>query len=113
MYVEIDGQQFDVESAEHARALLDQAKELARQVAPQKAEERLTVHLAINPRVRPKIERPHIVTHSPELHVIVAQTREVISNVYKAAYRDAEIRLRLAQKLADDDSDDEDLMMLL
>jgi hypothetical protein len=113
MYVEIDGQEFDVESIQHAQALLDQAKALARQVALQKAEERLTVHLATNPRIRPKIERPQIVTHSPELHVIVAQTREVISNVYKAAYRDAEIRLRLAQQLADDDSDDEDLMLLL
>lgn len=113
MYVEIDGQEFDVESAEHAQALLDQVKALARKVASQKAEERLAVHLATNPRVRPKIERPQIVTHNPELHVIVAQTREVISNVYKAAYRDAEIRLRLAMKQADDDSDDEDLMLLL
>lgn len=113
MYVEIDGQEFDVESIQHAQALLDQAKAIARQVAPQKAEERLTVHLATNSRIRPKIERPQIVTHNPELHVIVAQTREVISNVYKAAYRDAEIRLRMALKQADDDSDDEDLMMLL
>lgn len=102
-----------MESIEHAQALLDQAKALARQVATRKAEERLTVHLATNPRVRPKIERPRIATNNPELHFIVAQTRQVISNVYKAAYRDAEIRLRLAARLEDDDSDDEDLLMLL
>lgn len=113
LFVQIDGKDFEVESAQHAQALLDQAKALARQVALQQAEARLTVHLATNPRVRPKIERPRIVTHNPELHLIVAQTRRTISNVYKAAYRDAEIALRLAAQMRDDESDDEDLMMLL
>lgn len=110
LYLEIDGQQFDVESAEHAQALLDQVKALAQRVAPEKAEVQLIRHLATNPRIRPKIERPHIVTHSPELHALVQQTRRIVSDTYKAAYRDAEIRLRLA---TDDESDDDDLMMLL
>jgi hypothetical protein len=111
MYVEIDGQNFEVESAEHAQALLDQAKALARQVAPQKAEERLTVHLSVNPRQRPKVDRPHIVTHSPELHEIVRKARQVITDTYKAAYRDAEISLRL--KGETDEDDDDDFLMLM
>lgn len=113
LFVQIDGTDFEVESAQQAQALLDRAKELARKVALQKAEERLTVHLERNSKVRPKIERPRIVTHNPELHQIVAQARSVISEIYKAAYRDAEIKLRLAAKIGEDDSDDEDLMMLL
>jgi len=113
MFVEIDGKNFEVESAEHAQALLDQAKALARQVAPQKAEERLVVHLELSPKLRPKIDRPHIVTRDPELHAIVRQAREIISETYKAAYRDAEIALRLKQHLREFDDDDEDLLMLL
>lgn len=113
MYIEIDGQQFEVESAEHAQALLDQLKTLAQRAAPEQAEQKLTVHLERNPRVRPKIERPHIVTHSPELHAIVRQTRQIVSDTYKAAYRDAEIRLRMAQRFQDDEGDDEDLLLML
>jgi hypothetical protein len=110
MFVEIDGREFAVDSAEQAQALLDRAKELARRVAPQKAEERLTVHLEKSPRLRPKIDRPHIVTHSPELHAVVRNARQVVTDIYKAAYLEAEIRLRMARQ---DDEDDDDLMMLL
>jgi hypothetical protein len=113
LYVQIDGQDFPVESLEHAQALLDQAKLLARRVAPQKAEEKLTTHLVVSPYQRPKIDRPHIVTHSPELHEIVRKAREVITETYKAAYRDAEIRLRMEGEQRAQEDDDEDFMMLL
>lgn len=113
MFIEIDGQTFEVESAEHAQALLDQAKALARQTAPQKAEANLIVHLGTRPRERPKIERPHIVTFSPELHEIVRKARTVITDTYKAAYRDTEIRLRMGEKVSEDDADDDDFLMML
>jgi hypothetical protein len=40
----------------------------------------------------------------------VRKARQIITDTYKAAYLEAEIRLRLARQ---DDEDDDDLMMLL
>ena len=113
MFVQIDGKDFEVESAQHAQALLDQAKALARRIAPDIAEQRLRVHLRTRPQQRPKVEKPIIVTSSPALHEVVNTARQAIFAIYKEAFRDAEIRLRMEAKLRDDEADDEDLMMLL
>jgi hypothetical protein len=112
LFVQIDGQDFPVDSVEHAIALLDRAKALARSVAPEKAEERLTVHLVNRPTQRPKIEKPRIASSNPELQTVIKQARAVIGQIYADAYRDAEIKLRLA-RLGEDHDDDDDVIMLI
>lgn len=111
MYVEIDGQSFAVESAEHAKALFDRARALARESAPEQAEAKLRTHLMRTPKLRPKIERPKVTSSSPELQALVKQTRATLANIYSTAYRDAEIKLRLAGIFAEEDEDD--LLFLL
>lgn len=113
LQVEIDGQIFDVESAEHAQALLDQAKTLARQLASRKAEVKLTAHLSRTPKQRPKIERPQIVSSNPELQTVIREARATLARIYSDAYRDAEIKLRLAAKFGEDDEDDVDVIAMM
>lgn len=111
LYLDIDGQQFEVESAEHAQALLDRAKALAREVAPQRAETRLTAHLVHSPTQRPKIEKPRITSSSPELQEVIRNARDSLARIYSSAYLEAEIKLRLHAQMAEDDEDD--LLLLL
>ena len=111
--VEIDGQTFPVESIEHARALLEQARELAVQKAPEVAQAVVAQRLHSKaPEGKPiRVPSPQLHTASDELVDIVVKARHDIAKVYRQAALDAEIRLRLHSQKIDDDEDD--LLMLL
>lgn len=111
LFVEIDGNTFEVASVQEAVYLLERAKRLALETAPVTAEKKLAVHLTIRPTQRPKIERPRIASSNPELQATVKEARAIIGKVYADAYRDAEIKLRLA-KLGEDDDEDDVLMLI-
>jgi hypothetical protein len=111
--VEIDGQIFPVESPEHARALLEQAKELALKQAPQKAEAVVAQRIkAKAPEGKPiRVPVPQIYTPDPELISLVSRARIDINKMYRDAALAAEIALRL--KMQEIDDDDDEILMLL
>jgi hypothetical protein len=111
--VEIDGQIFPVESVDHARALLEQARELALQKAPQVAQAVVEKRLHSKaPQGKPiRVPAPQLHTASDELAAIVIKARHDIARIYRQASLEAELRLRLQSQQIDDDEDD--ILMLL
>lgn len=114
-YVEIDGQFFDVENAEHARALLDQAKAIALKNAEKLVEPQVKRGLVSPPRNKPiRVDSPIISTSINELQSLVMKMQAEIKAIYRKAALDAEIRLRMEmiKRDQDDESDDEFLLLL-
>lgn len=109
LYVEIDGQQFPVESAQHAQALLERAAELAQQSAQAKAAKVVNAAQVTPQKAVQQIEvaAPEIKTNAP---VRLKPYRDRIEQAYRAAAVEAEIRLRLAYEQM---IDDEEAAMLL
>lgn len=108
-FVDIDGQQFDVDSYEQARQLLQRAKALAVEEAPKLAEQ--TVQRIQRIGTAPKIEVPRI-TASPELAEIVYPYRKAIQQAYRDAAQTAELRMLLEAKFREDDDDDIFILMM-
>lgn len=110
LFVEIDGQAFEVRDIQHAQALLDRARELAQSVAQTVAAETIE-------RVQPKgakpirLPTPAIRSNDPELAPVIQQARKAINDVYRSAAIDTELAVLLARKLAEED--DEDALLLL
>lgn len=109
-YVEIDGQQFLVDSEPEARQLLEHARALAERQAEQladKAVRKLTRKRKV-PRVR--IDAP-VVKASPELDLspLIAD----INRLYRQAAVNAELRLRLAQLEREEQDEEDELLLLL
>lgn len=110
--VEIDGQLFDVQSAEHARALLDRARELAvsqaekvaATVVPQKAQRKTGTKPVALPT--PRISSP-----DPELADVISQARTAINEIYRKAAIEAELAYLLARQMEEDE--EEALLLLL
>lgn len=103
LFVEIDGQDFEVESIGQAQALLDRAKEVAvKQIAAERA---------APARVEHGIKRPSIRTDSDELRPLVRQKRAEIVALYDALLRDLEIQYLLAK--ADEEDEEETLIRFL
>ena len=111
--VEIDGQVFEVESLDHAQALLDRAKAIALAKAAEIVEPIVEKRMAsMPPKGRPiRVPAPQISTHSDELVSMVVRFRHEIAKIYRQAALDAEIRLRL--QLQEIDDDDETILLLL
>ena len=111
--VEIDGQVFEVESLDHAQALLDRAKAIALSKAAEIVEPIVEKRMAsMPPKGRPiRVPAPQISTHSDELVSMVVRFRHEIAKIYRQAALDAEIRLRL--QLQEIDDDDETILLLL
>jgi hypothetical protein len=112
--VEIDGQIFPVESVDHARALLEQARELALQKAPQVAQAVVEKRLHSKaPEGKPiRVPAPQLHTASDELAAIVIKARHDIARIYRQASLEAELRLRLREQ-ENHDSDEDDIILLL
>jgi hypothetical protein len=108
LLVEIDGQDFEVESEAQAVALLERAKELAvKQIAAARA-----APVRVEPGVaRPVIKPPSIRTDSDELRPLVRQKRAEIIALYDALLRDLEIQYLIAK--AQEADDEEALLRLL
>lgn len=111
-YIEVDGNVFEVESIEHARALFDRIKALAQTQAEKIVEPIIAKNLKQPPKNRPiKVAAPDISTSIDELQGLTLKLRDEIRSIYRQASIDAEIRLRLQLQQIEDD--DEDMLMLL
>lgn len=115
--VEIDGEDFEVESVEHARALLDQARELAAQQAAEVAAREVPKRAQAARRVgRTKpvpLATPTIRSPDPELAEAISAARRAINEIYRQASIDAELALRLRQRMADEDEDEAVTLLLM
>lgn len=110
-YVEIDGRPFEVSGAEHARALLERAKETAQAHAEQLAREK--VPTVIKRGSKPvALPTPKITTNDPELKQVVHEARTQINQVYRNAAIDAELALLLARRLAEEDEEEAILLLM-
>lgn len=100
--VEIDGEDFHVESPAEAQRLLDRAREVAEEAvelvkeAPKKARPSLK-----SPRIRVRGEGEDL----QAIVSIVAKTRDDIRRLYRDASRTAEIAALLRKQLEDDEED--------
>lgn len=103
LVVEIDGQDFEVSSAQEAGELLAKARQIATQ-AIQKAR---TAPL----RVSRGIPRPRITTQAPELRQVVAQARREIGSLYDSLSRDMEIAALMRKR--EEDQEEEALIRFL
>lgn len=113
--VEIDGQIFPVDSPAHARALLEQARELALRQAPEVAETIVAQRLHSKaPQGKPiRVPVPQISTPDDELANIVIQARHAIARIYREQALAAEIRLRIQLQSKQQDDDDDEFLLLL
>lgn len=111
-FVQIDGQDFDVDSSEQAVQVLQRARALAEHQAEQKAERatKLLKRKKVVPKVR--IATPDIQV-SPDIKAQVAPLIADITRLYEKAAVNAELRLLLIKQMRDDDDDEDDLLLLL
>jgi ribosomal protein L28 len=109
-YVEIDGQQFDVESANEAQQILERARALA-EVAAESAAKKVQAKAARAKKPRPiRLAAPKV-TASPELRLDLAPIRRDIARIYDDAAALAELRLLLQRAIEDDE--EETLLLLM
>jgi hypothetical protein len=109
-YVEVDGQNFPVDSRAEAEAILRRARDLARKDADAQGD--ATVKKLARKPVVPVVDiPPPVVTASPELE-LGAQIAE-IEALYRQAAENAELRLRMALAIAEQEREDEDELLLL
>jgi hypothetical protein len=110
-YVEIDGQPFEVMDVNHARALLERARETAKAHAEQLA--RAVVPKSRRVGRKPiALRTPAISSPDPELREVIQSARVAINEVYRQASIDTELALLLARRLADED-EEEALLLLM
>lgn len=109
-FVEIDGQTFEVASPEHAKAVFDRARELAKSHAEQlaKAVVPTTKKLGTKPV---KLATPSINSPDPELKEVVREARKAINEIYRKAAVDTELYLLMARAMAEDE--EESLLLLM
>lgn len=105
LLVEINGQDIEVSSADEARVLLGQA----RQVAERAIEKARAAPL----RVSRGIQRPRITTNAPELEQVVAEARQDIVSLFDALARDLEIATLMRKRLEEQDEEEEALIRFL
>lgn len=106
--VEIDGQVFPVESADHAHALLDRARALAITQAPVVAQAVVAQRIRSKvPDGRPiRVPNPQMWTEDAELVPMLARARVDIAKIYRDAAVAAEIAFRLQSQMIEEDDDD-------
>jgi hypothetical protein len=110
--VEIDGQEFLVESVQEATELLQRARSIAERQAEEKSERATKVlrKKAKVPEVR--IAAPEIKV-SPELRAELAPIVDDIRRLYRRAAEIAELRLLLLKEMRQEDDDEDDVLLLL
>jgi hypothetical protein len=110
LYVEIDGNHFEVRSTQEAQALLDRAKALARDAAEAVAER---VEARAEPRapIKPVSLKAPEVTASPELKVDLTDIRAQLAKVYRDAETALELRLLLKRQAEIDEEESIFLLM--
>jgi len=109
--VEIDGQIFEVQSVEHAQAILERARELATRTAQEIAAEVVPAKVVRKVGKRPvSLPTPKISSPDPELAAAISDTRRAINEIYKQAALQAELAYWLARQR---DEDEEEALLLL
>lgn len=112
-FVEIDGQTFEVRDPQHAQALLDRAREIARAHAEQLTRETVSRETFRKIGKKPvALKTPQITSPNPELREVVSQARKSINEVYRSTALDTELALLLARRLAEED-EEEALLLLM
>jgi hypothetical protein len=109
--VEIDGQQFQVDSPSHAVALLERAKELARVHAEELAAKAVPTSRKVGKRPV-AIPTPRITSPDPELRHVVREARKSFNDLYRETAIEVELAYLMARKLADED-EEEALLLLM
>ncbi len=109
-YVEIDGQSFEVASAQEALDLLQRARALAEREAESAAEQAAKA-VPRGTKVRPvEVKAPEI-TASPEIAQDLAPIIADIQRLYAKAAETAELRMLLERQM--DEEDEDELILLL
>jgi hypothetical protein len=98
LLVEINGEDFEVSSEEEARALLQEAREIATK-AIEKAR-------STPVRVNRGVQRPSIRTNAPELRQVVAQARRDIVHLFDGLARDMEIAALMRKRMEEDEEEE-------
>jgi hypothetical protein len=112
LYVEIDGQQFPVESVAEATELLQRARALAEKQADERAV--VATKKLKRKRVVPKVRiAAPVITVSPEIAVDVSPLIVDIERLYRQAAETAELRLLLARQMREEDEDEAELLLLI
>lgn len=110
-FLEIDGQHFAVANAAEAEQLLNQARALAERQVEKLADK--AVRKLKRKRKIPKVAIPAPVIAAPsDLRAELAPIIADIERLYRRAAEAAEIRLHLAKLQAEED-DDEDILLLM
>lgn len=114
--VEVNGEEYSVESAEEALAVLNNAKEAAQEAAD------LALTRAVKATKRPlrkvladarkTMEAPHIVA-PPAFEFLVDDIARQIDEIYSRTINSIEIAARLAIQRRAEEEDDEDILLLL
>jgi hypothetical protein len=113
MFVEIDGESFEVRDAQHAQALLDRAREMA-QAHAQKLAQKM-VSRETNRKVGKKpvsLPTPRISSPDPELREVVRQARKAINEVYRSAAINTELAMLMLRKVQEEDEEEAILLLL-
>jgi hypothetical protein len=111
--IEIDGNEFEVDSYEQAVALLEQAREAAQPLAQQtarRAEKRIRRR---GKQVAISLETPTISTPDLALQELVANYREKLRRIYEQAAQSSELRELLRRKFAEEDESDAEVLLIL
>ena len=96
--VTVDGQDFEVQSAEYAREILERAAELATKAAQAEAE---VVYQKVSKPKKIELTPPKVSTSAP---IDVTPYREAIQQAYKQAAIDAELMLYLELQAQDEEA---------
>jgi hypothetical protein len=111
-YVEIDGQQFQVDSVEDAVEILEKAKQIA-QGSTAKAAAAMAVRRAVKVGDIPQPLRIPRIRADKELEDVVISARKELESIYANALLEAELKQRLTMRKREEDDDDDDLLLLL
>lgn len=108
-FVEIDGQNFEVDSPSHAQALLERARDMAARHAQELAQ--TTVQVSRRVGKKPiALPTPRITSDAPELKEVVREARQKINEVYRSAAIGAELALLMARAI---EEEEEEAILLL
>lgn len=110
-FVEIDGQTFEVDGPEHAKALFDRAREIAASHAQEIAAKAVQSVRKVGKRPV-SLPTPQITSPDPELREVVREARKQFNELYRSSAIDAELALLMARQLELED-EEEALLLLL
>lgn len=104
LVVEIDDELFEVESVEHARALLEQAKELSKETAKAKSQAiaAKVVSIGDTKTISAYVPQIRIESAAPEVKAIAQEFQSDIAAIYEAAITLAVQRMKAMREEEDE-----------